>query len=127
MRSLLGAEGVCIVAAQPVSNKWDTITYDEFKKELISLFERPSNPVRAKFDMHQRMHVINETVNDHVTALRTLVADCDIQDNIYENHQLAMQLVIGCRAKLTQEKLLAEQTIDLDKLLTVMRAEESAT
>ena len=69
----------------------------------------------------------NETVNDYITALCTLVADCDIQDNISESRQLAMQLVIGCRAKLSQEKLLAEQTADLDKFLTIMRADESAT
>ena len=67
-----------IVAAPPVSNKWDTITYDEFKKELKLLFERPTNPVCAKFDMRQRMQEINETVNDYVTALCTLVADYDI-------------------------------------------------
>ena len=90
MRSLLGAEGVRTVAAPPVSNKWDTIIYDEFKKELKSLFGRHTNPVRAEFDMRQSMQGLNETVNDYVTALRTFVADCDIQDNIYENRQLAM-------------------------------------
>ena len=38
-----------------------------------------------------------------------------------------MQLVIGCRSKLSQEKLLAEQTIDRGEFLTFMRADESAT
>ena len=90
MCSLLGAEGVRIVAAHPVSNKWVTNTYDELKKEPKSLFERPTNPVRTEFDMRQRMQGINETVNDYETALHALVADCDIQDNVYENLQLAM-------------------------------------
>ena len=126
VRSLLGDEGMRIGAAHPISNKWDIITYDEFKKELKSFLERPKNPVRAEFDLRQKMQGINETVSDYVTVLRTLMADYYIQDNIYENRQLAMQLVIDCRAKLTQEKLLAEQTIDLDKFLTVMRADESA-
>ena len=35
-------------------------------------------------------------------------------------------MVIGCRAKLTQEKLPAKQTFDIDKFLTIMRADESA-
>ena len=78
MHSLLGAEGMHFVAAHPLSNKWDIITYGEFKKELKLLFEHSRNSGCTKFDMCQRMQGINETVNDYVTVLHMLVAKCDI-------------------------------------------------
>jgi hypothetical protein len=124
---LLGAEGIRIVAAHSVSNRWKNIRNADFKAELKTLFERSKNPVRAQFDFRQRQQGNNETVNEYITALRTLIADCDINDNDQEKRQLAMQLVIGCKVRTTQEKLLAEATIDLDKFLTIMHAEESAS
>ncbi len=111
VRSLLGAEGIRIVAAHPVSARWDTIDYAEFKAELKTLFERPTNPVRAEFDFRQRMQGANESVTDYHTALRSLVADCEINNNDHENRNLAMQLVIGCRAKATQESFSPNQLL----------------
>jgi hypothetical protein len=127
VRSLLGAEGVRIAAAHPVSSKWDDIPYDEFKKELKALFEHPTNPVRAEFEMRKRVQGACESTNDYVTALRTLVADCEINNNEHERRHLAMQLVIGCKADETQKKLLAEPAIDLDRFIAIMRADEAAT
>ena len=126
IRSLLGAEGVRIVAAHPVSSRWETIKYDDFKKELKALFESTTNPVRAEFELRERRQEADESVNDYLTALRTLIADCDLNDNQYENRQLAMQLVIGCRSQQTQEKLLREQNIDLNNCFTIMKADETA-
>ncbi|MCP3665839.1 MAG: hypothetical protein GY696_25645 [Gammaproteobacteria bacterium] len=59
------------------------------------------------------------------TALRTLGADCNFATNL--DRFLMVQLVEGCADKKTQRYLLAMQDPTLERVLGVMRSNETAT
>ena len=131
--SLLGAEGSRILMTHPVASKATTTTYEEFCKEVKTLFERPTNPVRAEFEFRSRRQAATESVADFMTALRTLYVETDhpgkdgTDAKAIEDHNLAMQLAIGCYSRQTQEKLLQQEKVDLSDFLRIMSASESAS
>ena len=78
------------------------------------------NPVRAEYEFRSRKQGPNETVSEYLTALRTLYIDCERPDQ--ESHNLTMQLPLGCYNRYTQEKLLTETTVNLDRFVQIMQA-----
>ena len=74
--TLLGSEGSRILMANPAAATAETATYAQFKESVMALFERPVNPVRAEYEFRCRRQGATESVNDYLTALRTLYADC---------------------------------------------------
>ncbi|GFO02989.1 retrovirus-related pol polyprotein from [Plakobranchus ocellatus] len=123
--NLLGLEGIRIFSAQPVVDRLATCSHTEFQAAVKSIFKIPVNPFRAYFDLEQRHQGGAESTQDFLTALRSLVADCDFQGR--ENHFLAVRLVCGCFNKDTQKKLLALPTINLDEVVRIMQADEYAS
>ena len=53
------------------------------------------------------------------------MADCDFAGR--ETYHLALRLVCGCHNKDTQRKLLALPTVDLDEVVRIMQADETAS
>ena len=115
LSSLLGCEGSRILMAHPVATRASTTTYEDFATEVGQLFERPINPVRAEYEFRSRKQGPNETVSEYLTALRMPYIDCEHPDQ--ESHNLAMQLALGCYNRHTQEKLLTETTVNLDRFV----------
>ena len=126
LATLLGSEGSRILMANSVAPAASTDTYDDFAEKVKALFERPANPVRAEFEFRSRKQGATETVSEYMTALRTLYSECTHTAN-NDNHDLAMQLAIGCYSRHTQEKLLAEPTVALDRFVQIMEADEAAS
>ena len=124
LATLLGCEGSRIFMAHPIATQASTLDYDTFAKEVGGLFERPNNTVRADYDFRSRKQGATETVTDYITALRTLHIDCERPEQ--ESHNLAMQLALGCYNQRTQEKLLTETVVDLDRFVQIMQADETA-
>ena len=122
--SLLDSEGSRILMAHPVATQASAMTYDAFSQAVGLLFERPTNPVRAEFEFRSRKQGASETVAEYLTALRTLHVDCNRQAE--ETHNLAMQLALGCYDRRTQEKLLTETTVNLNRFIQIMQADETA-
>lgn len=122
--TLLGFEGVRIFSAHPIADKISTAPHAEFKAAVAGLFQQPVNPFRAYYDLEQRKQGAMESTQDFLTALRSLMGDCDFGGR--EEHHLAIRLVCGCYNKDTQKKLLARPTIDLDEVIRIMQADETA-
>ena len=100
----------------------------------MALFKWPVNPVRAEYEFRCRRQGATESVNNSLTALHTFYADSHntattdpmISNNI-EQCDLAMQLVIGCYMRRTQEKLLLQETeVSLDTFVCIMQADKTA-
>ncbi len=135
LASLLGTEGARILMAHPVATTAESATFDKFSAGVGNLFQRPVNLVRAEFDFRNRRQGPTESVADFLTALRTLYADCDTSSissdgavrTKIQDHDLAMQLAIGCHSRRAQEKLLLETSVELNKFVQIMQADESAT
>ena len=125
LSSLLGSEGSRILMAHPVAATASTATYNDFSKKVSALFERPVNPVRAEFEFRSRKQGSNEPVGEYLTALRTLYSECK-RPAEEEAHNLAMQLALGCYSQRTQEKLLTETEVNLDKFIQIIQADETA-
>ena len=128
--TLLGSEGSRILMANPAAATAKTATYAQFKESV--LFERPVNPVRAECEFRCRKQGATGSVNDYLTALCTLYADCHntattdptISNNI-EQCDLAMQLAIGCYTRCMQEKFLQETEVNLATFVRIMQADET--
>ncbi|GFO24484.1 transposon tf2-9 polyprotein [Plakobranchus ocellatus] len=102
-----------------------TVSHDEFRSAVKNVFQVSVNPFRAYYDLEQRRQVSTESTLDYLTALRSLMADCDFDG--FENHHLAVRLVCRCFSHDTQKKLLALPKIDLDEVVRIMQADESAS
>ena len=88
----------------------DTATWDDFKMAATELFGHTTNKVTAHFKFNTRSQGQTESVDEYVTELRSLMADCDFGGR--ESYHLAIQLVVGCTNADTQRKLLAEKDPD---------------
>ena len=132
LASLLGTEGARILMAHPMAKTAEKQTFKDFSDKVATLFERPVNAVRAEFEFRSRRQSAGESAAEFLTALRTLISDCDTlssdadEARKIQEHNLAMQLAIGCYARRTQEKLLQQRTVDLDSFFRIMQADESA-
>ena len=122
--TLLGFEGIRIFTSNPMSNNMSTASHQDFKTSIKEIFDRPVNPFKAYYDFECRNQHSHETTQEYLTALRSLMADCDF--GARENHHLAVRLVCGCYNKDTQKKLLALKKVDIDEVLGIMQAEETA-
>ncbi len=63
-------------------------------------------------------------MDDFLTALRTLITDCDFRNQSDRN--LMLQLIEGCRDRKVQLELLAMRDLTLEGTLAIMRAHETA-
>ncbi|GFO49295.1 hypothetical protein PoB_007580000 [Plakobranchus ocellatus] len=104
--NLLGLEGIRIFSAQPMVDRTSTASHDEFRSAVKSVFQVPVNPFRAYYDLEQRRQGSTESTQDYFFAVR---------------------LVCGCFSHETQKKLLALPKIDLDEVVRIMQADESAS
>ena len=122
--TLLGLEGVRIFSAQPTASAIATTPHVVFKQAAMDIFQTPVNPFRAYFDFEQRNQASSESTQEFITALRSLMADCEFDGK--ETRHLAVRLVCGCHNKDTQKKLLALPKVDLDEVVRIMQADETA-
>ena len=122
--TLLGFEAIRIFSSTPECDKISSSTHEDFKKAVKELFDTPVNPFKAYYDFENRNQHSHETTQEYLTALRSLMSDCDFAGR--ENHHLAIRLACGCFNKDTQKKLLALPNVNLDEVLRIMKAEELA-
>ena len=123
--SLLGLEGIRIFSAQPMSNQISTANSSDFKKAVTDIFSVAVNPFRAYHDFEKRNQLHSETIQEYITALRSLMADCSFGDR--GDYHLAVRLVCGCHNNDTQKKLLALPTVNLEEVIRILKADETAT
>ena len=124
LATLLGCKGSHIFMAHPITTQASMLDYDTFVMEVGGLFERPNNPVHAKYNFCSHKQGATEMVTDYLMALRTLHIDCEWPEQ--ESHNLAMQLALGCYNQHTQEKLLTKTVIDLNHFVQIMQANKTA-
>ena len=123
---LLGLEGIRIFSSNPMCGQIATASqsHADFKEALKDIFDIRINPFKAHFDFECRNQHPSETTQEFLTALRSLMADCDFKN--HENHHLAIRMVNGCHNRDTQKKLLVLPVVSLDKVVELMQAEETA-
>ena len=82
----------------------------------------PDSVERAEYDFCSRRQGVCESVSDSLTMLCTLLIDCDTLNlnttnaKMLDDHNLAVQLAIGCYNQQTLEKLLKDMEINLEQL-----------
>ena len=121
---LLGLEGIRIFSSNPMCGNIATASHSDFKKALRDIFDVRINPFKAHFDFEGRNQHPAESTQEFLTALRSLMADCDFKG--HENHHLAIRMVNGCHNRDTQKKLLVLPAVSLDAVVELMQAEETA-
>ncbi len=93
---------------------------DAVKKQ----FATEKSKVRAQVEFAKRHQEQSETINEYVTALRSLAPDCDFGDN--HGERLAIQLIVGCKDAAAQKLCLRLKEPALDQVLDILRTEEVA-
>ncbi|GFO12711.1 retrovirus-related pol polyprotein from transposon 17.6 [Plakobranchus ocellatus] len=75
-----------------------TASHDEFRSAVKNVFQVPVNPFRAYYDLEQRRQGSTESTQGYLTALRSLMADCDFDGR--EKYHLAVRLTCSLCGKL---------------------------
>ena len=118
----MGTDGYCV---------YRTIKKDETDTTLAAALTRlekhyvPQKSVtyeRHKF--RQRKQGSEESIDDFITALRTLARECKFGQ--LEDEAIRDQLVEGTNEMRVQERLLAEKDLKLDKAIQIARSVELA-
>lgn len=121
--SVIGDDGVEL---------YETFTWedDEDKQkiyEVLDAFENYCTPrANILFETYRfssRRQECNESIDSYVTALRRLAEGCNFTD---KDRRIRDQVVIGLKDDRIRERLLREQDPDLRKVMTVVRATETA-
>ena len=121
----LGAEGLRQFNLHPVAAQYKTTPFDDYLIAAKTIFGRTVNPIRGHFEFNSRKQGPNESVQDYILALRTLMADCDFHGK--EDYHLAVQLAFGCYNQDAQQRLLIEPKIKLDVFQNILEAQESSS
>ena len=82
------------------------------------------NVTYERFVFMSRKQKSNESINDYLVALRNLIKQCEygsLTDSILKD-----AIVMGLRNKKTQEILLREADLNLDKCINIVQAAERA-
>ena len=123
--SLLGGEGTRQAAAHPAIVSRDKTSHTDFVDAIRSIFATSVPPIRACYEFLNRKQGQAESANDYLLSLRASLPDCGFP-TVEENRMLAIAFTLGCRHQPTQEKLLAQPTIDLEEFVRIAKADESA-
>ena len=122
----LGAEGIRVFSLNPAAANRGAQTYDQYKRAVQGHFAPRISKFKARYDFNKRVQESDETVDEFLTGLRSMAADCEFQNEADVNDHLLLQLITGCADKKTQEVLLATPDINLEGALQTMRARETA-
>ncbi len=121
---MLGSEGARIFDANPMAEQIDVVTFAQYAAAVEKQFQPPVNEATACFEFYRRNQTAQETVEEYLTTLRAMAADCQFGDAT--DKQIAIRLICGCRQSETQVRLLALDAVDLPTVTKVMLAEERA-
>lgn len=124
LRSLLGAEGLRQFSAHPVSGNVETASFADYSAAAKSYFGKATHEIRAHYDFHKCTQSPHQSIQEYMIQLRTLMADCQFHGR--ESYHLAIQLACGVHNLETQQRLLAQQNIDLDEFIRIAEADESS-
>ncbi len=78
-------------------NRIDSETYGNFRDAVVRQISRDMCVVLAQFEFQNRLQESSESINEYITALRSLAEDCSFVEK--HDEWIALQLVAGCRSK----------------------------
>ncbi len=111
----LGMEGSRIMQANPAFAQMATETWGNFRKAVIRQFAAPTNPVKAQYEFLNQRQESSETIDEFITALRTMASDCEFGGG--ENERLSMQLIVRCQDTKARQLCLRLHQINLDEII----------
>ncbi len=122
----LGVEGRRIFGKNPVMERRADVGnfYMELKEAAKNQFSPQVSITKARYDFTRRMQEGDEPLDEFLTAIKTLAANCDFRADM--ERSLMVQLMNGCVAKRTQRELLAMADPTLARVIAIMRAKETA-
>ena len=82
--------------------------------------QNTANPTHHKQFFKRSQHE-GETVDHFVTALKTLVKDCEFGDSLIQDN-----IICGVTSDIVRERMLRESNIDLTKAIEICRAAEAS-
>ncbi len=124
---LADARKKCYVSGHPAGSRrtsdlWDKpddakesrggTSYEELRETAKNHFAPRFSVYKARPDFTPRFQEKDDTVDEYLTVLRTLTADCNFGETLDE------QLVAGCAERKTQRELLANVDLNLKRVTT---------
>ncbi|PAA81343.1 hypothetical protein BOX15_Mlig024196g4 [Macrostomum lignano] len=100
------------------------VNFDDQVKAPREHFNPRPKIVVERFNFHSRAQHEGENVSDFIASLRKLAATCGF--NEFLDEALRDRFVVGLRNRLTQQRLLQEDTLTLTGALTLATAMEAA-
>ncbi len=95
--SLLGNEAISSFACTPEAQSIATTSFANFLKAAKAHFQPVTSPICAYFDFQSRRQQEGESASQFRNALRSLLVDCDVENEEERKRLLVRHLVFGCR------------------------------
>ena len=119
------------VAGIPAQKVHETFTFTNDEKDkiepLISKFEAYCEPKKnttvCRYLLNSRLQHESESFTDFLTALRTLLKDCELPADL-ANEFLRDRIVCGVRDQKVRERLLRADTLTLERAIDICKAAE---
>ena len=102
----------------------DKKTCEEAEAVLENYFAPKRNVVSERYCFRCRAQRRDEPIDCYVTALRELAKSCEF--NELESEMIQDQIVEKCYSKKLKERLLQQDTLDLNKAVRMAKTTESA-
>jgi len=118
----LGMEGQRHFQTVEDADNYENWKHEDMITACTNLFGAVTNPVVAFVDLMRRDRRPDESVNSFLTDLRVIIKDTDFGEK--ENILLRNILVWKCGDETLQKELCSDPKINLEGVLTKMRAEE---
>ncbi len=110
------------------TNEEGVTVWKHTTQELKTAFKAYCNPRKnLTFERHKfntRDQDENETIDQYVTALRTLAATCEFEG--FHDGLICDRIVCGIRTQSLKERMLRENDLTLEKAIDICRAAETS-
>ena len=122
--SCIGEDAMEIFEGLDFASEEDRTKFDIVVTKFKELCLGETNETYERFVFNSRQKNENETVDQYVTALRTLAQSCNFC-NCLRHSLIRDRLVIGINDNATQKKLLQDRKLTLTKAIDICRSSET--
>ena len=122
--SCIGEDAMEIFEGLDFASEEDRTKFDIVVTKFKELCLGETNETYERFVFNSRQKNENETVDQYVTALRTLAQSCNFC-NCLRDSLIRDRLVIGINDNATKKKLLQDRKLTLTKAIDICRSSET--
>ena len=123
--TLIGPKGFALATNLLSPKNLTDCKFNDIVKELTDHYKPKKIVIYERFKFHSRTQQSNESIAEFLASLRTLAKTCEFDDAMLKE-MLRDRFVVGLANRATQQILLSESKLTLNRAVELASARESA-